>query len=367
MQRSSQSSESRSPWYHPTRLARHLGVGACVAGLVIALVPGGAVRAEPKPSIHDLRAKVEKLANKAEVVTERYNGQKLKLARARREARRTRQRAEDLRKRAEKARAQVGRIAAAQYKAGSVSPAVQMLSSVDSPQDLVDRAATFGQLSRQNSAKLRELRDELARSKQVAAEARHRAAKVKKITSDLGAKKRRIKHLLGESQQELAHLKALERQRQQRIEERQQERASRSATTATAATTDPSSASSGPSVPGSGKGAAAAQAALSKIGTPYVWGAAGPDSFDCSGLVVWSYKQVGISLPHYTGALWTAGPHVSRSELQPGDLVFYYPDHHHVGIYVGNGKMINAPYTGTTVQVEPVDGGGDYSGAVRVA
>ncbi|HEY6786365.1 MAG TPA: C40 family peptidase [Trebonia sp.] len=105
--------------------------------------------------------------------------------------------------------------------------------------------------------------------------------------------------------------------------------------------------------------------ALTKVGDPYVWGAAGPDAFDCSGLVVWAYAQEGISLPHYTGSLWNSGMHVSRDQLQPGDLVFFFADISHVGIYIGNGLMVDAPQTGQDVQVQPVFWD-EYVGAVRI-
>jgi peptidoglycan DL-endopeptidase CwlO len=105
--------------------------------------------------------------------------------------------------------------------------------------------------------------------------------------------------------------------------------------------------------------------ALEKVGDPYVWGAAGPGAFDCSGLVVWAYAQEGISLPHYTGSLWNSGMHVSRDQLQAGDLVFFFADISHVGIYIGNGLMVDAPQTGQDVQVQPVFWD-EYVGAVRI-
>jgi peptidoglycan DL-endopeptidase CwlO len=112
-------------------------------------------------------------------------------------------------------------------------------------------------------------------------------------------------------------------------------------------------------------GAQALQAALGKRGDPYVWGAAGPGAFDCSGLVVWAFAQVGITLPHYTGDLWNSGVHVPRSDLEPGDLVFFYADISHVGIYIGDGLMVDAPDFGLTVRVEPVFWA-DFTGAVRI-
>jgi cell wall-associated NlpC family hydrolase len=105
--------------------------------------------------------------------------------------------------------------------------------------------------------------------------------------------------------------------------------------------------------------------ALEKVGDPYVWGAVGPYAFDCSGLVVWAYAQEGISLPHYTGSLWNSGMHVSRDQLQPGDLVFFFADISHVGIYIGNGLMVDAPQTGQNVQVQAVFWN-QYVGAVRI-
>ncbi|MCV7071585.1 C40 family peptidase, partial [Mycobacterium rufum] len=97
------------------------------------------------------------------------------------------------------------------------------------------------------------------------------------------------------------------------------------------------------------------QAALSRIGSPYSWGAAGPSAFDCSGLVMWSFQQAGISLPHSSQALAAGGQPVSRDQMQPGDLVTYYSDASHVGIYIGDGMMVHASTYGTPVRVAPVD------------
>jgi cell wall-associated NlpC family hydrolase len=104
--------------------------------------------------------------------------------------------------------------------------------------------------------------------------------------------------------------------------------------------------------------------AMSRIGLPYVWAAAGPDSFDCSGLVVWSYAKVGISLPHSSRDLINVGQRVSKADLKPGDLVFFGSPIHHVGIYIGGGQMVEAPYTGASVRVRGISRG-DYAGASR--
>jgi cell wall-associated NlpC family hydrolase len=104
---------------------------------------------------------------------------------------------------------------------------------------------------------------------------------------------------------------------------------------------------------------------MTRRGDPYVWGAAGPSEFDCSGLVMWAYAQVGISLPHYTVSQYNMGEHISRSQLEPGDLVFFYAGIDHVGIYLGGGLMVDAPSSGQLVQVQPVMWN-VFVGAVRI-
>ena len=107
--------------------------------------------------------------------------------------------------------------------------------------------------------------------------------------------------------------------------------------------------------------------ALSQLGTPYVWGGAAPGGFDCSGLVAWSYAQVGVSLPHSSYALYGYGVPVSQAELAPGDLVFF-DGLGHVGIYIGGGQFIHAPHTGTVVQISSLTGwyAATYDGARRI-
>jgi cell wall-associated NlpC family hydrolase len=106
---------------------------------------------------------------------------------------------------------------------------------------------------------------------------------------------------------------------------------------------------------GSPEAATVIQAALSRIGSPYVWGGSGPGQFDCSGLVMWAFQQAGISLPHSSQALAEGGQPVSMDQIQPGDLVTYYSDASHVGIYIGDGMMVHASTFGVPVRVAPVD------------
>jgi len=119
-------------------------------------------------------------------------------------------------------------------------------------------------------------------------------------------------------------------------------------------------------------GAAAALAYASRqIGKAYQWGASGPDSFDCSGLTYAAYQEAGIVIPRTSEQQWLAFPHVAVGSLRPGDLVFFNPGEFaaglpgHVGIYIGEGRMIDAPHTGAVVRVDPVASFGEYVGAAR--
>ncbi|WP_328617348.1 NlpC/P60 family protein [Amycolatopsis sp. NBC_00355] len=107
----------------------------------------------------------------------------------------------------------------------------------------------------------------------------------------------------------------------------------------------------------------AVNAALSKLGSAYVWGATGPSTFDCSGLMQWAYKQAGISLPRNSAAQAGFGTSVSRDQLQPGDLVAYYSPVSHIGMYIGDGKMVHAPTSGDVVKISPLMS--EYAGATR--
>jgi cell wall-associated NlpC family hydrolase len=121
--------------------------------------------------------------------------------------------------------------------------------------------------------------------------------------------------------------------------------------------------------PAGSLGEKAVQIAEQELGVPYVWGGASPAGFDCSGLTMWVYAQLGIHLDHYTGSQWNEGVHVPESQLAPGDLVFFEPTLGHVGMYIGNGAFIHAPHTGTVVQISSLSDpwySSEYQGAVRV-
>jgi cell wall-associated NlpC family hydrolase len=128
-------------------------------------------------------------------------------------------------------------------------------------------------------------------------------------------------------------------------------------TTVPATIANPSGGGTTIAVPGVSSAAAVAVAAAEgRVGDPYVWGAAGPGAFDCSGLVMWAYAQAGVSLPHYSGSQYDETIHIPMSDLEPGDLVFPADPGVHVAMYIGNGEIVQAPYTGANVQIVPLTG-----------
>jgi cell wall-associated NlpC family hydrolase len=131
--------------------------------------------------------------------------------------------------------------------------------------------------------------------------------------------------------------------------------------------TEPLAAESEPVVADGAAAQTAVDTAMAQRGKPYVWAAGGPRSFDCSGLTQYAFKAAGIDLPHSSRMQSQMGSAVSRGDLRPGDLVFFYSPVSHVGIYIGDGQMVHAPTSGDVVKVAPVDALGGYAGARRIA
>jgi peptidoglycan DL-endopeptidase CwlO len=265
------------------------------------------------------------------------------------------------------------------YKTPEPSLAEVLITSgsISAAADKIDLLGRVGQQDadvvqglRDSRTRLGELRQQLLADEQTAQNAV--AAKQ--------AQKQKVEGLLRERQQvldgvkgELAQLLKAEQERQRReaaaaaLVARQREAAAVAASTGVSASGSSAPAASvTPSAPlpsGSGNAAAAA-VAMQYLGVPYVWGGASPSGFDCSGLASYAYAQIGKSVPHYTGAIWSAFPHVPAGQEQVGDLVFFN-GLGHMGIYIGGGQFVHAPHTGDVVRVANLADRSDYVGAVR--
>jgi cell wall-associated NlpC family hydrolase len=200
-----------------------------------------------------------------------------------------------------------------------------------------------------------------------AALVRQRAAAKAQIVAQISHEQRLVSSIKGEIEHLIAvqHARALAQAQaaQAQVLEAQQQQALALQGTAVGAT---ASTPDGTVAPPSQYGGVVG-IAMRYLGVPYVWGGSSPSGFDCSGFVMYVYAQVGVSLPHYTGAQWNVGVPVSRSDLQPGDLVFF-DGLGHVGIYIGGGQFIHAPHTGTVVQISSLSGwyADTYVGARRI-
>ncbi|MFR0357760.1 C40 family peptidase [Streptomyces sediminimaris] len=333
-----------------------------LAGAATATGFEGTGHAEPDPTPAQVKAEVEKLYQEAEVATEKYDGAKEKADAA--EHRLTTLRDEAARRtdKLNSARDALGSMAAAQYRDGGLDPALQLALS-DDPDRYLEGAEFADRAGTRQAAAVAGVRRQLREIEQLRGAARVELTGLKARQAELRRAKTTIAGKLDAARRLLARLPASERARLGLgADPGGPERASRSGSAPRAGLRAPGSATA--EAPDS-RAAAAVAYAYSKLGSPYVWGATGPDAFDCSGLVQAAYHSAGVSLPRTTYSQIDAGRRVSRSELAPGDLVFFYSGISHVGIYVGNGQMIHAPNPSAPVRLAPIDEM-PFAGATRV-
>lgn len=319
-----------------------LTAAAAGAAALISGSPAGAAPGLPQEPAAGTRAQVDRLFEEAEQATERFNQAGERAGRLRSEVDRIQDAVARGQDRINTMRGVLGAYAGAQYRAGGIDPAVELMLSED-PDDYLAKAAALDRLSGRQARQLDELRSEQRRLGQERREASRKLSELDALRADVAKEKRAVTAKLAAARRLLNAMPSQERA--------DFDRASRSGGRPDALPELPDSAASGPT---SGRAAAAVMAARSAVGRPYVWGSTGPSGFDCSGLMVWSYRQAGVALPRTSQAQRHAGQRVSLSEARPGDLVTYRSDASHVGMYVGNGQVVHAPYPGARVRYDPV-------------
>ncbi|MFF4378948.1 NlpC/P60 family protein [Kitasatospora sp. NPDC092039] len=346
-----------------------------VAAAAVALSAQSGAHADPQPTKDQVKEQVDQLNEQAEVATENYNAAQAKQQELEKQVSGLQDQVARQQAQVTELQGGLAEIAGEQYRNGGISPTVQLMFS-SSPDSFLSQADALNQAGATQKGQLKELQEQQRKLDQDRNEAQGKLAELESTTQQLKTAKVEVQGKLKAAQDLLNTLTEQERQALRQAEEKaaadakakadaaaqaqaQADRASRdntrgdlSAPTSTAPTTT----APVKVAPGSSRGAAALAAAASKVGSPYVWGATGPSSFDCSGLMVWAFNQADVSLPRTSQAQASAGTRIGTdlSQAQPGDLLIFYSDAHHVGIYAGNGQVLHAPRTGTNVRYEAV-------------
>jgi cell wall-associated NlpC family hydrolase len=336
------------------RRKRPSGRALLAAGTVtVAMVAGipGSSLADPKPTIEEVRQQVDDLHEQAERITEQANELGDQMKEINRRVRKLDGDVARQKKRLAALRADIGQFAAAEYRTGGLDTTVQLLVA-DDPQEFLAQMSTAKAVAGQQGDKLRQLQSEQKRlAERMAAReaelARYRAAK-----AAVDKRRKTAERNVAKAEALLDKLTEEERRRlEQEERERARDRSSRDHERI-------------PPPPAGTRGAVALRFAMNQLGEPYVFGAAGPDQWDCSGLTMMAWAEAGVSLPHSSRQQYAVSHKISRSELQPGDLVLFYSDLHHVGLYAGNGMVLHAPRPGQSVEYIDIDYM-PYAGAAR--
>lgn len=311
--------------------------------------------AEPEPTLEEIKDQVDELYHEAEQATERYNAATDELAEVERRVERAESSVSKQEEKVDEALASMAGFATAAYQNGGVDPTLRTLVA-DDPEEFLNEASVLDAYAKQQEKSLdkaAEMRLELEQVRLVAEQEREQLAAVEETLEN---EKQNVEENLAEAEEILEQLEEEERRRLEEIERREREKEEESRSD----DREPP-----PDVPASGKGKVAVDFAMAQVGEPYVWGGNGPDSWDCSGLTKAAWAQAGVSISRSSTAQINDGTRVASDQLQPGDLVFYYSPISHVGVYIGDGKMVHATHPGDVVSVDPVFGHMPYAGATR--
>jgi cell wall-associated NlpC family hydrolase len=335
-------------------------------------------------------AELTKLQTQAEVLIERYDQAQVNEQRAASAYQVTEARLRQAERQQAASRLRVARLAAQQFESGDgFSPVTAMLGNADGPQAYL-RQVGMGQALAQSGTEMlagNQADDAVAtvfrtqaHKLLVAKQADLKAANDLKVAVQAAVSRQQmfVKLTRGKRTKLAGELAAAQSKESSLTAARQAALAAAAAERAAAAAGGPSGSSQVPAWAwGSGASASqgdiAANWALTQLGKPYQWGGAGPATWDCSGLTMVAWAHAGVQLLHYTGYQWQEGPHLPLNQLQRGDLLFFATNTadpstiHHVGIYIGNGMMVNAPYTGAFVRIDSMYQPGGLIGAVRPA
>lgn len=337
--------EQQGRSHHPRRVLVALctATAATVGGFAFA--PAGYA----EPSIEEVSDQVEDLYHQAEQASERYNAARDDLAAAQRRIDRAEATVAKNEAAVADAMAGVANFASASYQVGGIDPTLQTLLADDADTYLTG-ASVIGVYADQEAARLEAVEQQRRELEQAELLAQDELVRVQAIEAELEKEKETVEQKLADAEKILDGLEADERQALE--DERAREEAAAAASRGDTTTSSDTVTSD---VPASGKGQIVVDFAMAQVGEPYLWAAEGPSAWDCSGLTMMAWREAGVSIPRSSSSQIDAGVRVSKSQLQPGDLVFYYSPISHVGIYIGNGKIVHATKPGDVVSVDSVD------------
>jgi cell wall-associated NlpC family hydrolase len=339
----------------PALISRRVVLTLVAAGgVVLAPLPALAAPEQTATTSQEAAALVASRAHDLEVVTEKFNDAREQLDATQAAATAAGQQAEAAQATVAGARDQVRQVARSAYTGDSLSTLQAMLSS-SSADEMLDRVGTLDTIAGHNNELLTAAQQATEQADAAKAAAEKAAADAQAQVDQVAAQQDGLNAQIADYQAQYDRLNAAEQQAS---------RADRAPASSGGTVAAP--AVSAPIVAGSGAAATAVNAALAQLGKPYVWAAAGPGSFDCSGLVQYAYAAAGVSLPHSSSGQASMGQAVSRDQLQPGDIIAFYSPVSHVGIYIGNGQMVHAPTSGDVVKVASIDVMGDITAMRRV-
>ena len=341
---------------HVRRVLISLGTAAFAVFGGLMLAPVG--HADPKPTLDEVRTQVDALHRKAEQATERYNAATDELAEVKRRVAKALAAVESQQQKVDELSADMAGFAAASYRTGGIDPTLNALLA-DDPTEFLAKASVIDAYANQQADQLAAVATEQQRLEQGRLLADEELNRLKAVEADIAAQQVTIERHLADAEKLLASLEAEERAKldAERIA-RERAAAAERASRGGGDETPP------PNIPASGRGQIALDFALAQLGEPYSYGAEGPDAWDCSGLTMTAWAQAGVSLPRSSGAQIGVGTRVSRSQLQPGDLVFFYSPISHVGIYAGGDQVVHATHPGDVVSLDPISYM-PFSGATR--
>nr|WP_233195644.1 NlpC/P60 family protein [Corynebacterium sp. 13CS0277] len=331
------------------RQSLRLALAACASVVLLGALPVPGALGDPQDldaliaTMAEVSREAEAQAEQVKHLEEDLGKKEQELADYQRQVDEATRAADEARANVERTQAEIDRIALAKYRGANVDP-ITSVAAASSPQSAIDRSAYLQALARRTENASKEL--EVAAAEAAAAHNRVTRAKAEAEFQVANLKKER--ETLDEKRAELEQRTNEIRSRVDALEEEQRRRWENK----NGPTFDFDPALIDGENPG---GVEAARTALTKVGSPYSWGATGPDSFDCSGLMVWAYRQQGKNIPRTSQAQMGGGIPIPKDKLQPGDLVGYYPGATHVGMYIGDGKVVHAADYGIPVQVVGLD------------